>query len=150
VTQGPLGKGLIPRACCLAPGECRLVGKCDEILFCRETILGLNSEEASSSPKDDSLDEVNEVILLAFSDELFFSTFGTADSPALYFTVRHQTSSVGSLQALRRSEGKPNQAELSIQLRDVMLSIRRHGWRWGYLLAFGESWFCLSTGQITR
>jgi hypothetical protein len=35
--------------------------------------LGLNSEEASSSPKDDDLDEVNETILLALFDELFSS-----------------------------------------------------------------------------
>jgi hypothetical protein len=37
--------------------------------FSREAILGLNSEETSSSPKDDNLDEVNKAILLALSDE---------------------------------------------------------------------------------
>jgi hypothetical protein len=36
--------------------------------FYREAILGLNSEEASSSPKDDGLDTLNEPILLALSD----------------------------------------------------------------------------------
>jgi hypothetical protein len=44
--------------------------------FCREVILGLNSEASSSSPKDDDLnegDEVNEAILLALSDEPFSS-----------------------------------------------------------------------------
>jgi DNA-binding MurR/RpiR family transcriptional regulator len=35
--------------------------------------LGLSSEEVSSSPKDDGLDEVNEAILLALSDESFSS-----------------------------------------------------------------------------
>jgi hypothetical protein len=40
--------------------------------FRREAILGLNSEETSSSPGDDDLDEVNEPILLALSDESFF------------------------------------------------------------------------------
>jgi hypothetical protein len=33
--------------------------------------LGLISEDASSSPKDDDIDEMNEAILLAFSDEPF-------------------------------------------------------------------------------
>jgi hypothetical protein len=33
--------------------------------------LGLNSEKASSWPKDDGLDEVNEASLLALSDEPF-------------------------------------------------------------------------------
>jgi hypothetical protein len=41
--------------------------------FCREAILDLNSEEASSSPQDDGFDEVNEGILLALSDEPFSS-----------------------------------------------------------------------------
>jgi hypothetical protein len=40
---------------------------------CREAILDLNSEEASSSPKDDGLDAVSEAILLALSDEIFSS-----------------------------------------------------------------------------
>jgi hypothetical protein len=41
--------------------------------FRREAISGLNCEKASSSPKDDSLVEVSETILLALSDELFSS-----------------------------------------------------------------------------
>jgi hypothetical protein len=41
--------------------------------FYREAILGLNSEEASLSPKDDGLDEVNEAILLTLPDEPFSS-----------------------------------------------------------------------------
>jgi hypothetical protein len=40
--------------------------------FCSDAILGLNSEEVSSSPKDDGLDEVNEAILVVLSDEPFF------------------------------------------------------------------------------
>jgi hypothetical protein len=45
--------------------------------FSRETILGLNSEEVSSSLTDDGLDEVNEAILLALSDRPFsFVPFG--------------------------------------------------------------------------
>jgi hypothetical protein len=47
--------------------------ECDEILFCKGAILSLSSEETSSSPKDDGLDEVNEAILLDFSDEPFSS-----------------------------------------------------------------------------
>jgi hypothetical protein len=41
--------------------------------FCREAILGLNSEELSSSLKDNGLEEVNEAILLALSDQPFSS-----------------------------------------------------------------------------
>jgi hypothetical protein len=37
--------------------------------FSKEAVLGLNSEDASSSPKDDGLDEMNEAILLPLSDE---------------------------------------------------------------------------------
>jgi hypothetical protein len=92
--------------------------------FSRDAILGLDSEEASSSPKDanDGLNEVNEAILLAFSDERFSSVYyvsriaGRIYLPrstayrrlvdSLHFTVRHQTSSLESLQALGHSEGK--------------------------------------------
>jgi hypothetical protein len=42
-------------------------------IFCTEMILGLNSAEASSSPKDDGLDDVNEAILLVLSDQSFSS-----------------------------------------------------------------------------
>jgi hypothetical protein len=62
-----------PQASCDALGDCRLVLECDEILFCREAILGLNSKEISSSPKDNDLDEMNRAILLALSDESFSS-----------------------------------------------------------------------------
>jgi hypothetical protein len=41
--------------------------------------LGLNSEETSSSPKDDDLDEIHEAILLALSDEPFSSVRQMAD-----------------------------------------------------------------------
>jgi hypothetical protein len=41
--------------------------------FCREDILDLNLEEASSLPNDDDLNGVNEAILLALSDEPFSS-----------------------------------------------------------------------------
>jgi hypothetical protein len=41
-------RGGIARACYGVPGECRLILECDKILFCRETIFGLNSEEISS------------------------------------------------------------------------------------------------------
>jgi hypothetical protein len=40
---------------------------------CKEIILGLNSEETSSSPRDGGLDEMNEAILLALSDNPFSS-----------------------------------------------------------------------------
>jgi hypothetical protein len=92
-------------------------------------ILGLMSEEASSSPKDDDLDEVNEAILLALSDEPFscvFSVRQIADSPqdmrskthsissvvdSLHFAIRHQTASLGPFKALRESEGKRSHVE---------------------------------------
>jgi hypothetical protein len=41
--------------------------------FGKKAILGLNSEEASSSPKNDGLDEVDEAILPALCDEPFSS-----------------------------------------------------------------------------
>jgi hypothetical protein len=41
--------------------------------FSKKAVLGLNSEDVSSSPNDDGLDEVKEVILLALSDEPFSS-----------------------------------------------------------------------------
>jgi hypothetical protein len=72
--------------------------------------LGLNSEEASSPSKDDGLDEVNEAILLALSDEPFSSVppvrqiarktcvpKGTAYGrlvDSLHFPVRYQTSDI--------------------------------------------------------
>jgi hypothetical protein len=93
--------------------------ECDAILFCREAIFGLNSREVSSSPKNDGLDEVNEAILLALSDEPFYSVRHIARKicvpkgseyhrlvDSLQFTVRRQTSSLSSSQALRQSEGK--------------------------------------------
>jgi hypothetical protein len=64
-------KGYSPRSCCGAPGESRLV--LSVARFCNEAIVGLNSEEVSSSPKDDGLDQVNEAIPLALSDEPFSS-----------------------------------------------------------------------------
>jgi hypothetical protein len=48
--------------------------------FRKDVLLGLNSEETSSSPKDDGLDEVNEAILLALSDEPFSSVWQMAES----------------------------------------------------------------------
>jgi hypothetical protein len=128
--------------------------------FCGEVILGLNSEAALSSPKDDGLNEVNEAnevnetILLALSDEPFSSVPSVRQMArricipkvvqivyrrivdSLHFTVRHQISDIkhqtyalGSSQALRPSESKSSQigssrVELSIQLRDLLLSIR--------------------------
>jgi hypothetical protein len=113
--------------------------------FRREAILGLNSEEASSSPKDDGLDEVNDAILLALSDEPFSSIPSVrqiSDSPqdmrskstvyrpfgdSLHFTVRHQTSLSGSSLILRKSDGKSSQIELSMQQHDLLLPIRHQG-----------------------
>jgi hypothetical protein len=128
------------RACCDTPEESRLAIECEEILFWREAILGLNSEDASSSPKDDGLDEVNEAILLALSDEPFSyipsvrqMAHRTRVSKSivyrrlvnfLHFTVRHQTSSLGFSRALRQSEVISSRAELSIRLRDLLLFIR--------------------------
>jgi hypothetical protein len=102
--------------------------------------LALNSEEASLSspkdPKDDGLDEVNESILQAFSDERFSSVWQIARRICvpkstvyrklvdfLYLTVRslhwihHQLSD--SQKAIR--------IKLSIQFRDLLLSIRHQG-----------------------
>jgi hypothetical protein len=79
-----------------------------------------------SSPKDDGLDEMNEAILLALSDESFSSVRQIARKicvpkrtvyrrfvNSLHFTVRHQTSSLGSSHALGQSEGKARHLESS-------------------------------------
>jgi hypothetical protein len=111
-TQGPIGKGHPPRTCSGALGQCRLALERDKILFCREATLSLNSEEALSWSKDNNLDEVNEAILLALSNEPFSSVpsvrqiarrIGVPKSTAyrrlidsLHFTVRHQISSLDS------------------------------------------------------
>jgi hypothetical protein len=108
--------------------------------FYREAILGLNSEDASASPKDDGLDEVNEAILLGLSDETFSPVRQIVRMicvpknivyrwpvNSLHFAIRHQTSSLGSSQTLRQSEGKSNRVELSIQLYGLMPSIRHQG-----------------------
>jgi hypothetical protein len=81
--------------------------------FGREVILDLNSEDASSSPKDYSLDEVNkmnEAIRLTLFDEFFSSvpsvrqiarmicvpkdTIYRRLVDSLHFTIRHQTSDI--------------------------------------------------------
>jgi hypothetical protein len=100
-----------------------------------EGILGLNSEEASSLPKDDDLDEVNEAIMLALFDELFSSVCSVRQMAcrisvpkstgyrqlvdSLHFTVRHQTSSFGSSQALRQSA-----VRRQVKAREVVLTCR--------------------------
>jgi hypothetical protein len=97
--------------------------------FCREAILGLNSEKASSSPKDDGPDEVNKASLLALSDEPFSSvpsarqiarricvSKGTGyhrSVDSLHCTVRHQTLHRVPQQALQESEGKSSQVKSS-------------------------------------
>jgi hypothetical protein len=116
-------------------------------IFCREAILGLNSEDASLAiiAQRDGLDEVNEAILLALSDGPFSSVGQIARRicvpkgtvyhwlvDSLHFTVKPHTSSLGSSQALRQSKGKPSRiessrVELSIQLRDLLLSIWHQG-----------------------
>jgi hypothetical protein len=109
--------------------------------FCRKVILGLNSEEISSSPKDDGLDEVDKAILLALSDELFSSVgyvrqiarkiclpkpldivrlsilcISQADIRHLHW-VTHKLS----------DSQKANQVKFSIQFCDLLLSIRQQG-----------------------
>jgi hypothetical protein len=115
--------------------------------FCREAILGLKSEEASSSHKDHGLDEVNESIPMALSDELFSSVRSVRQIArrtcvskgivfhwlvdSLHFTVGHQTSDIfiGLLTSspIVRRQVKSLRVELSIQLRDLLLSIRHQG-----------------------
>jgi hypothetical protein len=143
--RGPLGNGHPSQVCCATPRKCRLVLDSSVTRFSREASLGLNSEEASSSPKDDGFDEVNEAILLALSDELFSSERQIARRicvpkstvyrrlvDSLHFSVRHQTFSLGCSQVLQQSKGKSrrvesSRVELSIQLRGLLLSIRHQG-----------------------
>jgi hypothetical protein len=159
-TQGPLEKGHPRRACCGAPGECHLVLECDEIRFCKPAIFCPISEEASSSPKDNGLDEVNEGILLALSDELFFSVPSGRQITrkkcvpkrtgyrqlvdSLHFTFRHLHWVPHKL----FNSQKARQVELSIQLRDFLLSMQYRGWQG--ILPVDESLFYLPTDPIMR
>jgi hypothetical protein len=72
------------------------------MVFCKDALLCQKSEEASSSSKDDGLDEMNEVILFALSDEPFSSVWQIARMicvptnivyrrlvDSLHFTVKH-------------------------------------------------------------
>jgi hypothetical protein len=127
--------------------------------FSTEAIFGLNSEEASSSPKDDGLDDVNEAILLTLSDEPFSSVRQMADSPqdmhsktalyrwlvdSLHFIVRHLHWIHHKLSdSEKASQVKSNRVELLIQLRNLQLSIRHQ--ECGFILTLDESWFYLPT-----
>jgi hypothetical protein len=111
-TQSPLGKRAIHHELVAVLQE-NVVSYSSMTAVSSEVILGLNSEEASSSPKDDGLDEVSEAILLALSDQPFCSRrqigrrIGLPKSTvyrrlidSLQFTGRHQASSLGSSQAV--------------------------------------------------
>jgi hypothetical protein len=106
--------------------------------FDRETKLVLNSKEVSSSPKDDGLDEVNKTILLTLSDEPFLLSgrhpAGYAFQKALYIVglsilcisqsgIRHRH----SVPHKHSDSQKTSRVELSIQPRDLLLSIRHQG-----------------------
>jgi hypothetical protein len=115
--------------------------------FYREAILGLNSGEISSSPKDDGLDEVNQEILLALYDESFSSVPSVeqiADSPPemrskkswilspCRFSPFHNHTSdifIGFLTSSPtvRRQIESSRIELSIQFRDLLLSIQPQG-----------------------
>jgi hypothetical protein len=92
----------------------------------------------------------------------FFCTFCAADSPQDMRSKKHCTSSIcrlfafcsqisslGCSQVLRQSEDKSCQVELSIQRRNLLLSIRHQGWM-GIHITLDDSWFSLSTDQIMR
>jgi hypothetical protein len=129
-TQGPLEKAIY---CELVAMLQENVVSCSSVArFCREAILGVNSEEASSSPKDDYFNEVNEAILLALSGELFSSVRQTARRKcvpksalyrrlvdSLHFTLRHLHLVFHKIS----DSQKATRLELSIQLRDFLLSI---------------------------
>jgi hypothetical protein len=123
-TQGPLEKVIHHEL--VAVLQENAVSYSSATRFCREAILSLNSEEASSSPKDEGLDEVKEAILLALSDEPLSSGRQTACEiclpkrtvyrrlvDSLHLTVTHQMSPLGSSEAFRQSEGKSSRIELS-------------------------------------
>jgi hypothetical protein len=62
--------------------------------------LGLNSERASSLPKDHGLDQMKEVILLVLSDEPFSSVQQMADRPQDVCSKKHCISSICRFSAL--------------------------------------------------
>jgi hypothetical protein len=119
MTQGALENGHPPRAYCDTPGECRLLLDSSVTRFCREVILGLNSEEGSSSITAQRWwprwsERSNSAGFVRWTH--FFCTFWTADSGQsmhykrlgkLYIVglsilcisqsdMRHQTFSLGS------------------------------------------------------
>jgi hypothetical protein len=177
-TPRPLEKVHPSRACCRAPRECRLLLECDEILFCREAILALNSEGASSSLKDDDHDEVNEAIQLGLSDESFSSVSSVREiarwicvlkswvnciSSDCRFSAFHAQSSdifIGFLasSSTARRHGKSSRVESSrvessrvvdpTSRPPVVHPASRIGW--GYILTLDEAWFYLLTDQIMR
>jgi hypothetical protein len=130
--------------------------------FCKKAILSLNSEEASSLPKDDGLDEVNEAILLALSDEpcscVRRMAGGICVPKALYIVgLSILCISRSDIRSLHRvphklsDNEKTRQVELSIQLRDILLFIWHQGLDGDtYSCLTSESWFCLSTDQVMR
>jgi hypothetical protein len=106
-------------------------------IFCKKVILGQNSEEILSSPKDDDLDEMKEAILLALSDEPIFSVrqlvcmicvpkgcTNCISSACRLSTFRSQIHGVSHELADTQKSGP---VKLSIQLRDLLLSIRHQG-----------------------
>jgi hypothetical protein len=169
-TQAHICKSHPPWACCGAPGECRFVFECGEIRFCREAIFGLNSEEASSLPKNDSLDEMNEAIMLALSDEHFSSARHMADRPQDMRSKKHSISPVCRFSAFHtqtsgifigfltssptvRRQVKSSRIEFSIGYNGDTCSIlilTSESWfmvHGSWFMVHG-SWFCLSTDQI--
>jgi hypothetical protein len=98
--------------------------------------VGLNSEVASSSPKDEGLDEVNGAMLLALCEEpssplqqilrricIPKGTISRRLVDSLHFTVR----CLGWVPDKPSDSEKARQVELSIQLRALLLSIRHQG-----------------------
>jgi hypothetical protein len=115
-------------------------------------MLGLSSEEASSSPKDDGLAEVNEPTRLALLDEPFSSVRQIARNicasrnavyhrlvDSLQFTFIHQTSDIRYLHWIPRKlsdSQKANRVVDSTSRPPVVHPASRMGR--GYILAVGE------------
>jgi hypothetical protein len=140
------------------------------MLFCRDVILGVNSEKVLSWPKDDGLDEVNEVILLVLSDEPFSSVpsvrqiadssqdmrskswLNCVSSACWFFSFHSQTSDIfiglltGSL-TVRRQVKSSRVVDPTSRL-PVVHPVWRTGWE--SISHFGESWFHLSRDQSMR
>jgi hypothetical protein len=144
-SQRPLEKDYPPRACCGALGECCLVLECDKILsggyfgseFGRVFIIAQRwwprwCERTNSA----GFVRWSIFFQMAESSQIYVPENAVYRQlvDSLHFTVRD----VHWVPDKFADSQKASRIELSIQLRDFLLSIRNQGWGYGYILIIDE------------